>query len=137
MKEWLKTHKFTLITMVVILIILLMPVPDMSDEPGLELFAEFSSIPHMDKLIHLSMFGFLSCVCWMEGNYQKNRSEKPQIDLGILIFYGILTEVLQKITGYRTFDVVDISADVVGIFCGYSFLTILRKYCKFGQKGGE
>ena len=111
----MKKHIFTTGTILVILTVLLMPVS--------ENISNGITIPYADKILHFGMFGFLACIYIFEQfahNRQVRQSVKPII---FFIAFAIITEILQKFTDYRSFEVTDIIADSLGILMGYFICT--------------
>ncbi len=73
------------------------------------------------------MFGFLTLVLYIEHYiYYKNLMTSYKY-VAILIGYAVCTEILQYMSGYRSFDIFDICADVVGIILAVMFANILYK----------
>jgi len=83
-----------------------------------------STIPHFDKIIHVTLFLVLSYF-WMRGLSAQNQFKKVQ-EKAVLttvisaIIYGVLIEVLQEVMHLgRSFDVLDIVADSVGVMFAF------------------
>lgn len=76
------------------------------DDPGFR-------IRISDKWMHGLTFAALSL--WFCGQF--GRSSYWRIALGLLAF-GVLIEIAQRAVGYRTADLLDLAADVVGIAAG-------------------
>ncbi|MBL6988590.1 MAG: VanZ family protein [Bacteriovoracaceae bacterium] len=72
-----------------------------------------STIPHLDKLLHAGIYTYLG---WYFS--QIFTSSKRLIILVALLAMGILIEFLQKLTGYRSFELQDIAANIFGITLG-------------------
>ena len=68
---------------------------------------------NIDKWLHGATFLALSI--WFVGLYRKRSFWR--IALGLLAF-GVVIEVCQRMISYRTADMIDIAADVVGIIAG-------------------
>ncbi len=107
----MKSYKITILVSILILIALLMPpsgIPSVGP-------------PWIDKVVHFGIFGFL-CVIYF-GEHYYHHQQLPNIPKSMLylVSYAILTEVLQYLSGYRTFDIYDIIADTVGIVIGIAF----------------
>lgn len=116
MKPILKAYKGTIFVLILMLVALLMPLGgEGTGEAGM-VSQIMRTIPFSDKLVHMGMFSFVTLV-----NYGENRKQKQMYGLlwvmGLCGF-ALLTEVLQKLSGYRTFDVQDIVADLLGIVLG-------------------
>lgn len=117
----IRKYKFTLATVLLILVLLLMPTS--GGNSGSSFFA---MIPHFDKLVHCGMFGFLSLVYGFERKIVKANIFN---NIMTLVYFAFLTEILQKFTGYRTFDYFDLLADALGIIIGTILSsTILKKF---------
>ncbi len=102
---YLKTYKFTIGVLILILVGVLMPA---SDIPSV-------GIPNMDKVVHAGMFGGLT-LCFY-GETLRYRKQLPNIGwtwLMIGAFAGT-TEVLQHFTPGRSMDFKDVVADLVGM----------------------
>lgn len=87
--------------------------------PGVENKEYFFMFPHLDKLIHFSIFFLL-------GFFFKLRF--PKITLIsyalILISYALLTEILQDIMKQgRSLEVLDAIADTLGLLISYYIYT--------------
>jgi len=88
-------------------------------------FADFSnsdftetSIPQLDKLVHLTMYFTLAYVFLVTKIFKINR-----YDLKVALFcvsFGIFTELMQYyVFKYRSGDYVDLLSDFVGILIGF------------------
>lgn len=73
----------------------------------------FSVLVAFDKWQHA--FAFLILALWFSGQYEKRFYWR--IGLGLLIFGGVI-EVIQRSLAYRTADIADMVANVVGISAG-------------------
>ena len=81
---------------------------------------------HADKLLHASAFFVLSFLL----NRSSSNIEKRIRNMASLLAFGILIEVLQSFTGYRTVSLGDVLADLVGIVLfqvSYNFLKYWQK----------
>lgn len=115
MKNFLKEYKFTCILVFAILVLLLLPMNGGESDGSGFLSIVTSFVPFVDKIVHFFLFSFLSLVNSLEN---KGRIR----GIGCLLFlslFAISTEVLQKISGYRSFDVQDIIADLIGVVFGF------------------
>jgi VanZ family protein len=70
-----------------------------------------------DKLNHFSAFFTLTCLLYFSFNKAKWLS---CVALPLLVF-GLLLEILQLLSGYRQFSLLDVLADGVGIAFGLLF----------------
>ena len=71
-----------------------------------------------DKIIHICIFIFLSC--WLSGQFKSNIKL-----LFVISLYGVLIEFLQRLTPYRSTELLDILANEIGIIIG---IIIAMKY---------
>ncbi len=110
----MKFYKFTYLVSIFILILLLMPP---SGIPSVE-------IPHVDKFVHCGIFAFLSITFYVEHFFQYKNLPNIYYSTLLLISFAILTEILQYLSGYRTFDIQDIFADILGII----LVTVFIRY---------
>ena len=72
-----------------------------------------------DKMNHamtFAMLAMLGCSAYPE--------RKVQVLLGLLA-YGVLIELLQSLTDYRTAEALDVVADGVGLLVGWTFTRLL------------
>lgn len=67
-----------------------------------------------DKILHCVTFAILAI--WFSGQYE--RSSYWKLVTGLLIF-GALIEACQYMVPYRTAELGDMVADIVGILCGF------------------
>ncbi|MFZ9956435.1 MAG: VanZ family protein [Flavobacteriales bacterium] len=90
-----------------------------------------STIPHFDKVIHVTLFLVLSYF-WMRGLSAQNQFKKLQekavlITVISAITYGVLIEVLQEVMHLgRSFDTLDIVADIVGVIFGFGIYRVVK-----------
>ena len=70
-------------------------------------------LDNLDKWVHLLTFAFLAV--WFAGQYRRHAYWR--IAAG-LVGFGILIELCQRIVGYRSAELLDIGADVAGVFIG-------------------
>jgi VanZ family protein len=119
MKRWLHKYKANIhniwpaiLWSAFIFILLIIPLP--KQNPG-SLF----QIPHLDKLIHLSLF-LIQSILWLQ-YLKKSRHYTPVKTILFLIitslFYGIMLEYIQLQTG-RNFDPADMIANAAGAISG-------------------
>jgi len=72
--------------------------------------------PQSDKVVHFSVYTFL--MLWF-GQIYHERPAAFLIASG-LVLLGILLEILQGLSGYRTFEYADITANTLGVVFGFS-----------------
>jgi VanZ family protein len=91
------------------------------------LLALMRPVQHMpttgwDKANHVLAFGVLTllgCLAYP--------GRTARIVLA-LFAYGVLIEVLQSFTGYRSAEVLDLLADAVGLAVGWRLMLLLRRF---------
>lgn len=88
------------IMLVGVLVLFLIPIP-----PSVETFS------YEDKIYHALVFALLSL--WYLQLYPK-----PGLIIVAFILFGLLVEWLQSFTPYRTADLGDFAADILGVFIG-------------------
>lgn len=81
--------------------------------PALSLWQQYSTLPLLDKWLHISTFLFLTL--WFTGQYE--RRSYWRLALGLIAF-GTLIEIGQSMLSYRTAEWMDLVADGVGIAAG-------------------
>lgn len=104
MKSFIIKYKFTIISVILVLIAILMPGDDV---PSV-------GIPNIDKVVHCGMFGFVTlCFYW---DYYMAEKKMPHLIWTIVavIAFGGLTEIMQACTPSRSCDYRDLIADTVG-----------------------
>ena len=85
----------------------------------------FFDFPHADKMLHAGAFFVLSFLL----NRSSSSIEKRLRNMGSLLAFGILIEILQSFTGYREVSALDVLADLVGILLfqfSYSLLKFVQ-----------
>jgi len=96
-------------------------------------FELIDSIPFGDKLGHFVLYGSLSIFTVIALNYHCVLIKERHIPSGaiLVLVLAILEEATQLFLANRTFDMIDISADIVGIFVfTYLFLMGKKRYSK-------
>lgn len=71
-------------------------------------------IPNIDKIIHLSAYAWLN---WIGSHAIEVENIKK--NFLFLVAFGLLIEILQVMTGYRSFELLDIVANTTGVIIGY------------------
>lgn len=86
------------------------------------------SLPHLDKLIHIGVFGLLCLLLTRAFNAGDQRGLSQSILFACLvtICYGAIDEWRQTFTDGRHMDILDLAADAFGAVCCYGLL-ILKK----------
>lgn len=90
-----------------VIIVMVMPAPAIAPD------IDFQSIPHADKWLHAAVF--LVLALWFTGLYAKHSYWK--VALGLLLFGGAI-ELVQRTLAYRTGDLADVLANLLGILAG-------------------
>lgn len=80
---------------------------------------------NIDKVEHFIAYAVLSFF-WL---LALGKTQKSILLLVLVcIFYGMIIEVFQGMTGYRTFDFVDMIANTIGVLIGlFIFLFLIKK----------
>lgn len=82
---------------------------------------------HDDKLYHAAAYFVFAILTF---NYLKKIEVKNAVLVAMVfsVFYGIIIEVLQHaLNTNRTFDVLDIAANTIGVILGYFIIQYLNK----------
>jgi VanZ family protein len=97
------------------------------------------SIPHLDKIAHIILFGGLS-IFWILFFHYRKTGEKKYTSLVILLLlaaYGVGIEYYQlNFIPNRSFDVGDIVADICGALCGYFATILILRNAQAGKLSG-
>ena len=111
----------SLLWAIIILVLLLLPGDKISQH---KLF----QIKHLDKVVHLFLFGVLQFLVLVEGGIYPRASRAGMLVLLYCILFAIASELLQFIpfTG-RDPTVYDFLADLAGLLCGGLILRIAYK----------
>ncbi len=117
---YIKNYKFTLLSIILILVAVLMPADDV---PSV-------SIPNIDKLVHAGMFAFLTLCFYGEHFFEKRKMPPLLLSWILLEIFAITTEVLQYLAEGRSCDIKDFLADTIGIII---VIVIMRYF--LGRKG--
>jgi len=97
----------------VIMILALLPLPTLLP------------ITQGDKVLHFLAFAFVTL--WFLGVFEP--AIAPRV-AGGLVLYGVLMELLQGLTPYRSADPYDVLSDVIGISAGWLLASAgLRRWC--------
>lgn len=80
---------------------------------------------HSDKLQHLAAYLVLSL--WLANIYPKDR-HRLSLALGCVAM-GVCLEVLQGLSGYRTFEYADMLANGIGVLLGWTLGKTLLPTC--------
>jgi VanZ family protein len=74
-----------------------------------------------DKVLHAMAYGLLAALATLSLKHPR-----PLVVLVTVVAFGLLLEVLQRQTGYRTFEWTDLLADAVGAVVGITAALIAR-----------
>lgn len=93
------------------------------------------SIPHLDKVAHVILFGGLGLFWNLYFHFRKTTTiYTPWIILLLLAAYGVAVEYFQvNFIPNRSFDTGDIIADIFGAVCGYFATIILLRVTRMGK----
>ena len=80
-----------------------------------------SSFNFLDKALHFLCFIYLTLITWLSRILNKDLHVYV-----IVLAYGILIEIIQIYIPYRSFEILDIFADFLGILVGIFFINILK-----------
>lgn len=128
------TGVFSVLATLVVCYMLLAPI----SEVGGSWWFSWLKFKHSDKLVHFLMFFFLNFAYLYDYTKHKNpRHTSLNAELALTVFasmIGLITESCQLAMGLgRTFDHIDIVADVMGAFAALGVMRwfgghVLRKY---------
>ena len=80
-----------------------------------------SSVNISDKLLHFFCFLYLSTISWL------SRIIYKELWLYVIVLtYGILIEIVQIYIPYRSFEFLDIFADLLGVLAGSFFINLFK-----------
>lgn len=117
-KTILINYKFTILSVILILIAILMPSQDI---PSV-------GIPGIDKMVHCGMFGFLTLCFYGEYYYKHKYNPKALYAIAVIEIYAVLTEFMQHFVEGRACDFVDWLADTLGIVLAVLVFRLLMKW---------
>jgi len=131
----LLSHRFPAVTWTMIIFILLaLPGKMLPNESKL-------AIPQLDKMVHFVLFGsfvFLWSFYYAAKGTSRNLEKLFLRIVFIACLYGTAMEFLQKyVIPDRDFDVLDITADVLGALGGYFFVRLLLKVKGSGEEKSQ
>jgi VanZ family protein len=113
MLSYVFQYKFTILLILVIALLSLVPGDNM---PGSFLF----SIPHIDKIIHMSMYAGLGFVALAESRLDRTRSGKHVLLLFAIFAMSAAIEILQAtVVASRSAERYDLLANFLGLIAGY------------------
>lgn len=103
----IKSYKWTIASSVSVLVLLLLPS---------QVFPKTSSgLIEIDKIVHALLFGSVTAVFCAEHRAWKKTNPPFFLSLAVIGAFALLTEMSQRLTKTRHFDMKDLTADLVGI----------------------
>lgn len=105
MKTFIGKYKFTILSVVLVMIAIMMPGDDV---PSV-------GIPHIDKVVHCGMFGFVTLCYYWDYFHVNHKAPSVFMPLVLIALFGGLTEVIQIYVPGRSCDYKDLLADSLGI----------------------
>ena len=113
-QHFLKQYFYSFITLLTVLILSLAKTENLNSN---NLF----NIPHLDKLVHLSMYFGLTTIILIENK----KKHKLFITLSTVILSGLIELIQQYLTNYRSGDWLDLLSNSIGSFTA---LLIIKLY---------
>lgn len=113
-QHFLKQYFYSFITLLTVLILSLAKTENLNSN---NLF----NIPHLDKLVHLSMYFGLTTIILIENK----KKHKLIITLSTVILSGLIELIQQYLTNYRSGDWLDLLSNSIGSFTA---LLIIKLY---------
>ena len=105
-------HSSRFILGISIILISILSIQEIKVEPSMNL---------SDKFIHFSCFLYLTIISWL------SRIIYKELWLYVIVLaYGILIEIVQIYIPYRSFELLDIFADFLGIVAGSFFINFFK-----------
>lgn len=85
--------------------------------------------PHADKVVHVGMYSMLSITwLWEKHRWQPAGPKALMLIAGLIFFFGVAMEGVQKLLPYRSFAADDLVANALGIGGGISlYMAIYRR----------
>ena len=113
MLSYVFQYKFTILLLVVIALLSLVPGENI---PGSFLF----SIPHFDKIIHISMYAALGFIALAESRRNQSRLGMQVLLLFSIFALSAIIEILQAtVVAARSAEWFDLLANFLGLIGGY------------------
>ena len=98
---------------------------------GNSIFFDFvRTLPYGDKLGHASLFGFLTLVAVIGLRFRSLKLGKLRIYYGVaaVVLFVVCEELSQAFIPSRTFDFIDLVADMVGITLAAVIAFVINKH---------
>lgn len=91
------------------------------------IFQLVGSLRYGDKLSHFTLYGLLSVLAVVASNYHQIKIYSYYLPTAaiIVLLLAIIEEITQLFIINRTFDLIDVLADIMGIMF---FMLLLKKY---------
>lgn len=122
MLRYILQYKFSILLAMVIALLCLLPGNDLP-------FDSLFSIPHFDKLVHISMYAALGFVALMESRQTQKYSLFHLLLMLIIFMLSGLIEILQAtVATNRGAEWYDLLANFLGLWVGYLVFILLGKY---------
>ena len=88
------------------------------------------SFPFLDKVVHFILFLIQSILITNTIYEYRNRNNRILLIVSIifLLLLGVIIEIQQIYLPYRTFEIMDLIANLLGVLCGSFFIIYFRKY---------
>ena len=90
-------------------------------------FLERLQIPHLDKFLHFSAYA-------VHGGFSVLVIRHAVIAIAWSFFFSSLMEVIQYFLPYRTFELMDLVANLIGCVAGGFFIVQIEKYLQSRQR---
>ena len=89
-----------------------------------------SSFPFLDKVVHFILFLIQSILITNTIYEYRNRNNRILLIVSIifLLLLGVIIEIQQIYLPYRTFEIMDLISNFVGVFSGSFFIIYFRNY---------
>ncbi len=112
-QHFLKQYFYSFITLLTVLILSLAKTENLNSN---NLF----NIPHLDKLVHLSIYFGLTTIILIENK----KKHKLIITLSTVILSGLIELIQQYLTNYRSGDWLDLLSNSIGSFTALLIITL-------------
>ncbi len=117
--ERIKSYKWTIASSVSVLVLLLLPS---------QVFPKTSrGLIEIDKVVHTLLFGSVTAVFCAEHRAWKKTSPPFFLSMAVIGAFALLTEMGQRFTKTRHFDMKDLAADVVGIAAALMIMRLVAR----------
>lgn len=93
-------------------------------------FVIVGAIPYGDKLGHFCLFGFLTLIVIVSLKFRSIRCWKLKIYYGAILVsvFALGEELSQALLPSRTFDILDLFADILGILVASIIASLVNEY---------